>query len=780
MKTAYIDTETLGLYGPPAILQYAFDDDAPKLYNPWLSEAGETKDLIRRFIDSRLVAHNLTFDHQKLHSLWAALENFKDTERPIIDPWRYAEAEYLNRSNTCLKPKAAVCTLLVCQKELGGSALAAKEIRIRKVPEHAAELLVATLNECCDLPPILFARQKVKRLPWGVADCEDGVGWKDVVLKFAPSNGLKDVARFVLGVEETQKIGAEVLPPVMPDELGFCPYAWLLRGRDMNLWPGLVEQHVEFWNEDERAVKYALDDIILLRQLDKHLGSTPTDFDSEIACQVASCRMAGFSIDKSKLSDEIETSQKVLDSARVNVDSPIQVRNFLADVLDPMEREVIAHSCDKSVLKSIIKEFNAEEDEPCCGVGCLLCEGVGHFPAGPLPVANRAAHILDVRKHKKRLQLYRKLEIAGEAFPSFRVIGAKSGRMSGADGLNYHGIDGSAEIREIFTLTDDEDWVVSGGDMNSQELAIASAVMKDEDLGDVLRDNKKLHAIFAASASGLPYDQIMKYADDKSRQESKWYALGKVCAYSIMYGASAFNVAQTLSCSNEEAQEKIDAFFAQFPAMTETRKLVKRKFETMTSDSDGRISIKEPEQDYIESAFGFRRSFRTELDVMIQIRHNIKLWDNLAKTRPEWAPVLNKQVIRKEKRGPQRTSNAMASAMYAAVFSLQGKILRAALNHLIQSAGRTCTLRVQKRIWDEVQPTGIHQFEVKLLSVHDEIATVSPRRNCEAIRQAVKSEMKDLTETIPLLSLDWGTDVGSWYGVKSCDEGLVRCGWGSE
>ena len=81
MQTAYIDSETLGLYGPAAILQYAFDDDEPVLYNPWLEPAGKTRALIRRFVASRVVAHNLTFDWQKIQNLWAGLTAFEDDER---------------------------------------------------------------------------------------------------------------------------------------------------------------------------------------------------------------------------------------------------------------------------------------------------------------------------------------------------------------------------------------------------------------------------------------------------------------------------------------------------------------------------------------------------------------------------------------------------------------------------------------------------------------------------------------------------------------------------
>jgi DNA polymerase I-like protein with 3'-5' exonuclease and polymerase domains len=341
--------------------------------------------------------------------------------------------------------------------------------------------------------------------------------------------------------------------------------------------------------------------------------------------------------------------------------------------------------------------------------------------------------------------------------------------MSGADGLNYHGIDGSRDIREIFTLADQHDWVVSGGDMQSQELAITAAVMKDTALGEVLEGGQKLHAIFAAEANGVPYEQIMKYADDKTRPESKWYAQGKVTSYSILYGASSFKVAMDLGCTVDEADKKIQAFFAKFPGMSETRKAVKRSLDCLGTDENGRLSAFKPQQDYVESVFGFRRSFQTELAVMDDMLEVMRAIPKSA--------GFDEKVVRTEKKGEQTVAGATSSALYAAVFSLQGKVFRAACNHLIQSSGRTCTLRVQHRIWNDLQPQGINPYRVKMMSVHDEIITTCHRNDAQAVQDCVASEMKALTRTIPLLSLDWAIDVGSWYGAKTCDG--TRTGWGS-
>jgi len=764
-----------------AILQYAFDNDEPQLYNPWLEPVQRTICLLEEFTQSRVVAHNLTFDWQKIQSFYNAIVRLRDTHgntTPIDYVDDMVTYFYTERERHCLKPAAAVCTLLVCQKELGGTGLAAKEVRVRQIPRVCAEPLCDLLNNYTDLPSILFAKRRDGG--WHVGESDKGDLWADVILKFAPSNGLKEVARHVLGVEDTQKIGSEVLPPVMPYELGYCPFAHLMRkaGCTEQLWPDLLADHITFWNNNEAAVKYALDDIHLLRKLDHHLGKRDTDFDGELAVQVASCRQAGFKIDVDQLRKAIRESTEVVETARINVDAHKKVQQWIAAALDPMEQHVVSEGCDKSTLKKIVRNFVAEEREECdCDNGCPRCEYAGVIEPGPMPVAKRAQHVLDVRKHKKRLQLYDKLAIAQEAFPGFRVIGTKSGRMSGTDGLNYHGIDGSKEIRSIFTLAGDGE-IVSGGDMNSQELAIAAAVMQDGNLAFDIEVGRSLHGEFAAAIMGVPYEQIMERRDDKGSVEGQTYAKAKVCLYAILYGASAYNISQVLGCPVDEAEEKIAKFFSEYPLMKKTREAVKQSLQCLRSVEGGRIEVGEPAQSYIDSCFGFRRSFEIEMLVMrsiVDAMNNVKTLFEQGGPLATWA---NEHAVRREEKGSQTYKGCILSALFGGAFSLQGKIQRAALNHLIQSAGRTCTLRVQRRIWDDVQPSGVHPFRVKLMSVHDEVVCVSKPETAKQIEQTVYDEMKSLCETVPLLSLDWATDVGSWYGVKSAEDGL-RCGWKS-
>ncbi len=359
------------------------------------------------------------------------------------------------------------------------------------------------------------------------------------------------------------------------------------------------------------------------------------------------------------------------------------------------------------------------------------------------------------------------------AFPSFRVIGAKSGRMSGADGLNYHGIDSSASIRDIFDLTgNDEGWIVSGGDFDSQELAIMAATMNDDALDHDIRTGRSLHAVFAESASGIPYDQIMANKS-KDGPEAEWYGKAKSCVYALSYGAAAFKISEVIGCSETEAEQIILKFFEKYVHMLQTRKQITKSLSCLHRD-ENRLEITKPQKTYVESCFGYRRSFNVEYQV---IGAMVKSMNEISRLGKDKSMGWKTKIVRKEQKGEQTISGAIQSALYGATFSVQNKIIRAALNHQIQSAGRTITLSVQSGIWD-LQPRGINPFVVKLMSIHDEIIAASPPEMAAPIAAVVRTEVEKLNKTIPLLGLGWAQDVKTWYGVKSTKD-VEQMGWGS-
>ena len=763
MRNAFIDTETCGLHGPPVTLQYSFDDDEPRIHHIWLQPVRDTLRLIEKIVESRVIAHNLAFDWFKLQRTHNMLCQLPSGRAPIHQIDAMADAEINAWRGQCLKPHGAICTLTLGQKLLGGVGLAAKAIYVRRVPTPLAARLCALLESRTDLPDILFAKRKTR---WSVRDNLDaGPGWSDVVLSFGPSNALKQICRHVLGVSvvDWEESGAGNL--VWPTERGFCPVArhldqggWAFdKG---HLWPALITQHISHWFNNVDAKRYALSDIHLLRRLYNHFGSPTEDFDADLIVQVASVRSRGFRLDMDALQRQIKISSLVVAKARLSVDSPTQVRKFVADALDPIERIIVARSGAKEILEKIQKTFTLDEVEECCdNPTCKRCDGKGTVGPGPMPVVERVNHILEVRKHAKRLQTYRKWELSKRAYPSFKVVGTKSGRMSGTDGLNWHAIDASEDVRSI-VLLHEKDEVLSGGDYSSQELALAASAYNDDVLLDDLKQGKSLHGLMAAAVFEVPYEEIMATKDWR-------YKTAKIIVYAILYGASDMKIAKTIGCSVEEAHIKIAAFFKKYASSKKTRDILTNLLTSMRVGSTGKIEYSEPTERSVKSIFGFERSFEIENEVIRQLVEVMpELHDEFGREKGQYERKENKV---------QTATGCIYSAMFGAVMSLQGSIIRAALNHLIQSSGRTITLGLQHRIW-QLQPVGINPWRVCLMSVHDEVAVATNPEDASAVLSEVQDKLRDQCKTVPLLVLDWATNLNHWYDLKH-SEG-IRCGFG--
>jgi DNA polymerase-1 len=82
---------------------------------------------------------------------------------------------------------------------------------------------------------------------------------------------------------------------------------------------------------------------------------------------------------------------------------------------------------------------------------------------------------------------------------------------------------------------------------------------QDEHLLAAFRNGQDIHAATAAKIFGLPIDQVTK---DQRRQ-------AKTANFGIIYGISAFGLAQQLDCSRSEAKQLIDDYFAAFPRVIE-------------------------------------------------------------------------------------------------------------------------------------------------------------------------------------------------------------------
>jgi len=123
----------------------------------------------------------------------------------------------------------------------------------------------------------------------------------------------------------------------------------------------------------------------------------------------------------------------------------------------------------------------------------------------------------------------------------------------------------------------------------------------------------------------------------------------------------------------------------------------------------------------------------------------------------------------------QSISGALCSALYGAAFSIQNKIIRASNNHIIQSTGRHLTVGMQYEIW-RLQPQGIHPFRLTLMSIHDELAVVSPESVVSEINQRIEKKVEEQCLTIPLTKIEWFNYNKSWAEKSSGHQGHVY-GW---
>ena len=525
-------------------------------------------------------------------------------------------------------------------------------------------------------------------------------------------------------------------------------------------WPALVRQFIEHWATNEHAREYARDDVVYTRALDKHFGyPEPNDNDSILTCMVAAVRWHGFTIDAAAMRKLLADAQAKIDHAPVNFNKPSQVRRYVGECLDDVEKLIIAETTKKAKLE-VIGKLRVEEEEVCCKTGCPRCNGTGKLRPGPHPAAVRANEVLKLKIAAKEIELYKKLLRAGRFHASLKVIGTKSSRMSGTDGLNPQGIKHTIAVRSTFPFKWGR-YVLSLGDFSAFEVTIADAVCNDEGLRRELLAGKKIHALFGmALFPGMTYDEIKATADT----ENDLYTKGKQGFFgSILYGGDHNTLVNKLGVREQDAKNAIATFGRRYPGVGAWQKRIREDFCSMRQPAGiGSAVVWNEPADYVETFLGFRRYFTLENKICRA------LFDLARKPPKEWKECKIK-VLRRDR--VQVACGAVSSALYGAAFQIQAANMRAAANHQIQSPGGEITKHVQRRIWD-LQPAGVHEFVVAPFNCHDEILAVNtiPERVAEVVAQSVEHFRPE----VPLIGMDWIKRAKNW-GSKHGEgaEGVV-------
>ncbi len=147
----------------------------------------------------------------------------------------------------------------------------------------------------------------------------------------------------------------------------------------------------------------------------------------------------------------------------------------------------------------------------------------------------------------------------GRLHTSYNQAVAVTGRLS-SNNPNLQNIpirtERGREIRKAFVARNDNHTLVSA-DYSQIELRIVAAISGDENMIQAFKDKKDIHTATAAKV----------YNVEESEVTSTMRRAAKAVNFGIIYGQSAFGLAENIGVSRTEAKTIIDNYFTQYPAI---------------------------------------------------------------------------------------------------------------------------------------------------------------------------------------------------------------------
>lgn len=147
----------------------------------------------------------------------------------------------------------------------------------------------------------------------------------------------------------------------------------------------------------------------------------------------------------------------------------------------------------------------------------------------------------------------------GRVHTSFNQAVAVTGRLSSTN-PNLQNIpirtDRGREVRKAF-ISRGEGWKLISADYSQIELRIVAAISGDESMIQAFKDNKDIHTATAAKVYGVSEQEVT----------STMRRAAKAVNFGIIYGQSAWGLAENLGISRTEAKGIIDNYFKEYSAI---------------------------------------------------------------------------------------------------------------------------------------------------------------------------------------------------------------------
>lgn len=221
----------------------------------------------------------------------------------------------------------------------------------------------------------------------------------------------------------------------------------------------------------------------------------------------------------------------------------------------------------------------------------------------------------------------------------------------------------------------------------------------------------------------------------------------------MLFGGEAYTLQHRVGISEAAANKAYQSWITEHKVWGQERKKYFDMFCSMRQPGGiGTKVIWNEANDYIESMFGFRRYFTVENRIC-------RTLFQLANDPPKHWKDMRVRLVRRDR--VQTASGATQSALFAAAFAVQSANMRAAANHVIQSPEASFVKDLQRRIWD-LQPSGITQWLVQPINIHDELMVASQPQMPVKVRKIVEDFIIEMKKYIPLLEIDWSDRITTW------------------
>lgn len=291
---------------------------------------------------------------------------------------------------------------------------------------------------------------------------------------------------------------------------------------------------------------------IFQKELEQNkLTSLFNDVEMPLAAVLADMEYTGVKLDTEVLRENSQTLAKdiadleehiyALAGQQFNIGSPKQMGEILFEKLRIIENAKLTKT----------KQYQTGEE--------VLNKLVNKHPIVPLILEWRSLTKLKSTYIDALPQLINPK--TGRIHTTFNQTVTSTGRLSSVN-PNLQNIpirtERGRDIRKAFVAPSD-DYVIMAADYSQIELRIVAHVCGDERMIDTFRQHKDIHASMAAHVYHVAEDEVTS----TMRRNAKTVNFG------ILYGISAFGLAERLHIPQKEARELITDYFAGFPKISQ-------------------------------------------------------------------------------------------------------------------------------------------------------------------------------------------------------------------